>query len=253
MSLRRVGRWLQVCVLASVAGCIHVKIEETRQVAAAIGTGAGDGVVLVARPQQQGVSSESEFLDCLEHQMGGSRVTDTAIGTGTDTDAATTVAAPLVGLAVAGGQFRLVPHQAFVDSVYPWLEPSTVLIDSDFATTLLARPGVRERIANAGVRYIVAIDGGTSVVQKSGSISCAIGPGGGGCLGVAFWKKQSDYEASIWDLVRGVSLGTVGADVSGNSVFIGALVPLPFVAPVQHTACKRMASELQRFLNGGSR
>jgi hypothetical protein len=243
MSLRRVWRWVQVCALASVAGCIHVKIEETRQVAAAIGSGAGDGVVLVARPQQQGVSSESEFLDCLERQMGGSRVPEADVA----------IAAEPVGLAVAGGQFRLVPHQAFVDSVYPWLEPSTVLIDRDFATTLLARPGVRERISNAGVRYIVAIDGGTSVVQKSGSISCAIGPGGGGCLGVAFWKKQSEYEASIWDLVRGVSLGTVGADVSGNSVFIGALVPLPFVAPVQHTACKRMARELQRFLNGGSR
>jgi hypothetical protein len=147
----------------------------------------------------------------------------------------------------------LVPHQAFVDSVYPWLEPSTVLIDSDFATTLLAHPGIRERIASAGVKYIVAIDGGTNVVQKSGSISCALGPGGGGCLGVAFWKKQSDYEASVWDLERGVSLGTVGADVTGNSVFIGALVPLPFVAPVQHTACKRLASELQRFLNGGNR
>jgi hypothetical protein len=229
--------------LAGTASCIHVKIEATRQVAAAVGNGAGDGVVLVARPQQRGVSSESEFLDCLEQQIGGSRVTA----------ANDPASAGPTGRAVAGGQFRLVPHQAFLDSVYPWLEPSTVLIDNDFATTLLAHPGIRERIASARVRYIVAIDGGTNVVQKSGSISCAIGPGGGGCLGVAFWKKQSEYEASVWDLERGVSLGTVGTDVTGNSVFIGALVPLPFIAPVQHTACKRMADELERFLNGGDR
>jgi hypothetical protein len=225
---------MPVLAAAAVAGCIHVKIEETRQVAAAVGS--GEGVALIARPQQQGVSSESEFLDCLENQLAGAAAPAAA-------DASTVVP--------ANGKFRLVPHQIFVDSVYPWLEPSTVLIDADFATTLLARPGIRERLAGSGVRYIVAIDGGTNVVQKSGSISCAIGPGGGGCLGVAFWKKQSEYEASVWDLVRGVSLGTVGANVSGNSVFIGALVPLPFVAPVQHTACKRMAGQLQRFLNGG--
>jgi hypothetical protein len=145
---------------------------------------------------------------------------------------------------------RLVPHRAFVDQLYPWLEPSTTSIDDDFAATLLGRKGVRERIAVSGVRYLITIDGLTNVVDKSGSISCAIGPGGGGCIGVAFWRKTSGYQANIWDLQRGVSLGTVGTDVTGNSVFIGALVPLPFIAPVQSTACNRMANELQRFLKG---
>ena len=236
MKSRLLLLWLLPSVATALSGCIHVKIEETRQVAAAVG--AGEGVALIARPQQQGVSSERAFLDCLENQLAS---------------AAMQPAGQSQALVPVAGKFRLVSHQAFVDSVYPWLEPSTVLIDADFATALLSRPGVRERIAKSGVRYVVAIDGGTSVTQKSGSISCAIGPGGGGCLGVAFWKKQSGYEANIWDLERGVSLGTVGTDVSGNSVFIGALVPLPFVAPVQHTACRRMATELQHFLNGGDR
>ena len=67
---------------------------------------------------------------------------------------------------------------------------------------------------------------------------------------MAFWKKKSDYEAAMWDLQRGISLGTVGTDVSGNSVFIGAIVPVPIIVPVQHTACTRMAAELDRFLLG---
>ncbi len=205
-----------------LAACVHVKIEENRQVVAAIG--AGEAIVLVARPQQEGVGSESDFIDCLERQ--------------------------LVGQESAPSRVRVVSHQSFVDSLYPWLEPSTAIVDGDFAATLLTHAGLRERIAKTGVRYLVAIDGNTNVVNKSGSMSCFIGPGAGGCLGVAFWKKQSGYEANIWDLERGLSLGTVGTDVSGNSVFIGALVPLPFLAPVQHTACTRLATELKRFLAG---
>jgi hypothetical protein len=231
------SRHLMLCILPVVAAatvaCMRVKVEENRQVAGVIG--AGEGVALVAKPQQHGVSSEGGFLDCLEKQLG-------------DTSAPQAETPPAT--VPAAGKYRLVKHQTFVDSVYPWLEPSTVLIDADFATTLLARPGVREQIAKSGVRYLVSIDGGTSVSEKSGSISCFIAPGAGGCLGVAFWKKQSGYEASVWDLQRGISLGTVGTGVSGNSVFIGALVPLPLVAPVQHTACKRMATELKHFLNG---
>jgi hypothetical protein len=48
-----------------------------------------------------------------------------------------------------------------------------------------------------------------------------------------------------------VVLGNIGTEASGHSVIVGAIVPLPFVAPVQHTACTRMASELDHFLTGG--
>jgi hypothetical protein len=234
-------RVLQLALAVSaiaLAACVHVKIEETREVASSIS--AGEGVALVARQQTEGVSSESEFLDCLERQMMGREIPASTTGDG----------AQPANSALVNNGVRLVPHKAFVDQLYPWLEPSTTLVDDDFAATLLARKGVRERIADSGVRYLITIDGLTNVVDKSGSISCAIGPGGGGCIGVAFWRKNSGYQANIWDLKRGVSLGTVGTDATGNSVFIGALVPLPFIAPVQRTACNRMANELQRFLKG---
>jgi hypothetical protein len=229
-----VGRLLSGALLVALAGCIHVKIDESRQMPAEIA--AGDTVVLLARPQLAGVNSETGFLNCLERKLLGRDVPEAVPGQ------------PVA--AVDGDHFRLLPHQTFVDSVYPWLEPSTTPVDADFVQTLLARPGIKERIAADNVRYLVSIEGSTNVVEKEGSISCAIGPGGGGCLGVAFWKKQSGYEATIWDLQRGSSMGTVGADVDGRSVFIGAIVPLPLVAPVQRTACNRLAGELQRFLLG---
>ena len=225
---------LPILATVALAGCIHVKIDESREVAATIGS--DESVVLLAKPQLQGVGSESGFLDCLEQRLLGHAMPK-----------ATEHAQPV---SLAGRHFRLVPHRAFIDSLYPWLEASTAPVDAEFARTLLARPGVRERIAASQVRYVVSIEGGTNVVDKSGSIACAAGPGGAGCVGVAFWKKSSDYQARIWDLERGVSLGTVGTDVTGNSVIVGAIIPLPFVAPVQHTACTRLASELEHFLMG---
>lgn len=222
--------------LASVAlaGCMHVKIDESREVEAMVGS--SESVVLLAKPQLQGVGSESGFLDCLEKQLLGHAVPKGDVN-------GAVASSP-------GRHFRLVPHQAFIDSLYPWLEPSTAPVDVEFARILLGRPGVRERVAASGVRYVVAIEGGTNVVDKSGSLSCAAGPGFAACLGMTFWKKNSDYQARIWDLERGVSLGTVGTGVSGNSMIIGAIVPLPLVAPVQHTACTRFAAELDHFLVG---
>jgi hypothetical protein len=220
-----------VCLL--LTGCIHAKIEQSRDVEAVIG--ADEGVALVSKPQQEGVGAESDFLDCLETQLFGQSAHKLDPGESSSQ---------------AGRHFRMVSHRAFADALYPWLEPSTVIGDSDFARALLARPEVRERILKTGVRYLVLLQGSTDVLSQSGSISCVIGPGVGGCFGVAFWKKKSDYEAVMWDLQRGISLGTVGTDISGNSVFIGAVVPLPFIVPVQHTACTRMAAELDRFLLG---
>jgi hypothetical protein len=227
--------WLLLALAClGLAGCMHVKIDESREVEAMVGS--SESVVLLAKPELQGVGSESGFLDCLEDQLLGHSMPKAEPGS-------TVASSP-------GRHFRLVPHRAFIDSLYPWLEPSTAPADVEFARILLARPGVRERVAASGVRYVVAIEGGTSVVDKSGSLACALGPGGGGCIGMAFWKKNSEYQARIWDLERGVSLGTVGAGVHGNSMIVGAIIPLPFVAPVQHTACTRLAGELDHFLTG---
>ncbi|HEV7432680.1 MAG TPA: hypothetical protein VGN77_06520 [Steroidobacteraceae bacterium] len=230
----RLQRLMPVVATVVLSACVHVKIDESRDVAASITS--SEGVVLLAKPELRGVGSESGFLDCLEKQFVGHSINK--------------ISGPFQSLSVQGRHFRLIPHRAFIDSLYPWLEASTAPGDAEFARILLARPGVRERIAEAQVRYVVSIEGGTTVADKSGSMACAAGPGGAACIGMLFWKKTSDYQAKVWDLERGVPLGTVGAAASGNSAVVGAIIPLPFVAPVQHTACTRLASELDQFLTG---
>ena len=101
-----------------------------------------------------------------------------------------------------------------------------------------------------GVRYIVWIDGVTQKTDGGGSIACAAGPGGAGCLGLGWWEKTSDYEATVWDLREGVSAGSLTTDVKGTSVMIGAIAPIPLIAPVQSTACDRLAGQLKAFLLG---
>jgi hypothetical protein len=109
---------------------------------------------------------------------------------------------------------------------------------------------VAERLNQIGVRYVVWLDGNTQKTDGGGSIACAIGPGGGGCFGVGWWEKQSGYVASVWDLKTGSELGTVSADVTGTSVLIGAVAPIPIITPVQRTACNRLSDQLRSFLVG---
>ena len=98
--------------------------------------------------------------------------------------------------------------------------------------------------------YIVWVDGLTRQTDSGGSISCAIGPGGGGCIGFGWWEKESDYDAIVWDLEEAKSAGSVSTNVTGTSALVGAIVPLPFIARVQGTACDRLAEQLGAFLHG---
>ena len=110
------------------------------------------------------------------------------------------------------------------------------------------RPGVADMIAEQGVRYIIWLDGDTDRVAGGGSLSCAAGPGGGGCFGFAWWQKDADYDASVWDLHGLESAGTVSTDVSGTSFMPALVIPLPLIARTQSKACKTLADQLHTFI-----
>ena len=204
---------------ALLAGCMTAKLEESRTLPSVIAR--GESVVILAKPHVDGVSSEDEFMDCVGRRLNAQ-----------------------AGIPVQ-------PNNAFVDSLFPWFEPSTAPQRAEGVRRLLARPIVAERIAQTGVRYLIWLDGVTRKIDSGGSMSCAIGPGIGGCLGFGWWEKESAYEATIWDLNEAKTAGTVSAKVNGTSAMLGVLVPVPFIARVESTACDRLASQLQQFLKGG--
>ena len=225
-----------VIAAASMAsGCMTSKVEETRQVAAAIQ--ANESIVVLKKPQLEGMGTEEEFLDCLQERLGGELVH------------------PEEGQSSRrrrddGVPFRIYGEQEFTDALFPWFEPSTAPANAAGLKGLLERPGVAERLAQIGVRYVVWLDGSTRKTDGGGSVACAAGPGGGGCFGLGWWEKQSDYVASVWDMQTASQLGTVSTDVSGTSVLIGAIAPIPIITPVQRTACDRLSEQLRSFLIG---
>lgn len=207
-----------VLALALASGCMTAKLEESRSLDTQIG--ANESVVLLAKPHVEGTSAEDEFMDCVGDKI-----------------------ARRSGIHVA-------PNNAFQDSMFPWFEPSTSPQRPEGIAQLLARPAVRQRIEASGVRYIVWVDGLTRQTDSGGSISCALGPAGGGCIGFGWWEKESDYNAVVWDLQESKSAGSVSTNVTGTSALVGAIVPLPFIARVQGAACDRLAEQLGGFLHG---
>jgi len=216
------------------AGCMTAKVDETRQVATAIQ--ADESIVVLKRPQLEGLGTEEKFLDCVQENLGGELVH------------------PEEGQKAKAGKsavpFKIFGEQQFSDALFPWFEPSTAPANAAGMRTLLERPGVTERLGQIGVRYVVWLDGSTRKTDSGGSVACAVGPGGGGCFGVGWWEKQSGYVASVWDLQSGSELGSVSTDVTGTSVLIGAVAPIPIITPVQRTACNRLADQLRSFLVG---
>lgn len=155
---------------------------------------------------------------------------------------------------IQGGKRKMRVHSSteFRDALYPWLEPRTAPHNVEALPELLARPGVGERIRDRDIRYIIWIQGDTERTSGGGSLSCAAGPGGGGCFGLAWWENLSSYEATVWDLDEGKRAGKVSTDVNGTSVIPAVIVPVPLIARTRAAACKGLARQLQTFIAGSA-
>lgn len=202
---------------ASLAGCVTSRVEDARETVT--GLNEGESVVIMTKSYHQGNETEADYLECIENSL--SRGSE--------------------GISV-------VAHQQFVDELFPWFEPRTAPADTKGLPALMQRPGVAQAVKDMGVRYIIWLDGDTERVAEGGSLSCAAGPGGGGCFGFAWWQNDADYEASVWDLVDYESAGTVSADVSGTSFLPALVVPIPLIARTQTRACKGLAQQLRAFI-----
>lgn len=204
-------------LLALTAGCVTSRVENSRE--GLTGIGKGETVVIMAKSYHLGNETEAKYITCIEN----------ALGRGAK------------GL-------RVIPRRQFIDSLFPWFEPRTAPSETKSLPKLMERPGVAARIREHGVRYIVWLDGDTEKVAGGGSLSCAAGPGGGGCFGFAWWQNASDYTAAVWDLEGLESAGTVSADVSGTSFLPALVVPIPLIARTQAAACKGLANQLRAFI-----
>jgi hypothetical protein len=222
-------RALLVATLVSAlmqVGCVRSRVDESRELDTAITS--TESVVVLAKPQVEGTGAEGGFIDCVSNRLQG-----------------------------RNNAIRVQSNESFADKLFPWFEPSNIPTKAEGMAAVLSQPGVTEQVAATGVRYIVWLDGATRKTDGGGSLACGAAPGAAGCIGFGWWEKESAYEATVWDLKQAKSVGSVGTNVTGTSAIVGAIVPLPFIARVQGTACNRMGEQLNHFLtgagNGGSK
>jgi hypothetical protein len=208
-------------LLFSVAlfGCsATTTIDEYRPTGEAIELDANERVVVLGRRDAGHYETDREFIGC-------------------------------VGDKIRGANIQVLPEQEFIDAIYPWFEPRTAPKGLPRLKRLMQDASVKTQVDKRNVRYLVWLDGSTETLDSGGSISCAIGPGGGGCFGFAQWDKVSVYEAIVWDLNELTEKGRLRVDSEGTSYLIGAVAPIPFLTPVKSDACSSMGNQLKNFFS----
>ena len=131
----------------------------------------GDALVVLGRRHEMDRDTENDFITCVGEKI--------------------------VKLAP---QLSVIPEKEFVDALYPWFEASTAPMDISGLDQLLDNQAVAKKLEKMNLRYFIWINGFTETTNTSGSLSCAVGPGGGGCFGFKSWDDEADYEAAVWDL-----------------------------------------------------
>ncbi|MDG1026670.1 MAG: hypothetical protein P8N94_11335 [Gammaproteobacteria bacterium] len=205
--------------LIALASCTTTTIDEFRQ--AETGIENNESVVILGRRQASDYETRSEFVDCV-----GERMTR------------------------GDGAISIVPEQEFVDAMFPWFEPRTAPLRTRDLERLMTEDVVADRMTEFGIRYIVWLDGFTETTDRSGSISCTVGPGGAGCFGFGSWEDDANFDARVWDVGSLSNVGTISTDATGQSYLPALVIPIPLIARVEANACSRLATQLKEFVNG---
>ena len=212
-------RQLLLAALVLLVSCTSTTIDEFRQ--GETGISSAETVVILGRRQASDYETRAEFVSCVGERMGRGE-----------------------------NALQIVPEQEFVDAMFPWFEPRTAPLRTRDLERLMEENVVAEKMLDFGVRYIVWLDGFTERTDRSGSISCTIGPGGAGCFGFGSWEDDANFDARIWDIASMSSVGTISTDATGQSYLPALIIPIPLIARVEANACSRLADQLKNFVNG---
>ena len=201
-----------------LSGCTTTRLEEQTNLPFEILE--GDSVVITSNSYHAGSETENDFLLCLNNSLSNKQK-----------------------------MFNVIPTQQFINELYPWFEPRTAPQTTEDLSSFLNKDLVQQKIKTLDVKYFINISGQTKTNSSSGALSCAAGPGGGGCFGLAWWDDTSAYTASIWDLDQESAVGNVSANVSGTSVIPALVIPIPIIARTQKTACEELTDQILSFFS----
>lgn len=146
-----------------------------------------------------------------------------------------------------GGHY--VPSKVFRDALFPYFEPQTAPKTDEELSSLLAKPLVRRRIEDLGIRFFISVLGTTTLGEDKGWGIAGAGPTGGGCLGVGWAGKESNVAVTVWDLKAAHKSGTLTARSEGISGVVCIGLPIPIISATETAACGAVAKRLAKFLS----
>jgi hypothetical protein len=174
-------------VITTTSACVTSEVDE--MVFNVPTEGIGDSsVVILGRRHASDYETEPDFIECVGDHISSKDRSITVIG-----------------------------ELEFINALYPWFEPRTAPLKPEDIDKLMLQEPVAMKMAELKTEYMIWIDGSTERTDSAGSMTCAIGPGGGGCFGFGTWTA--------------------------------VVVPIPIIAPVQGTACDGIANQLLEFLS----
>ena len=205
-----------------LTGCKSTTVIDEYREVSTTAISRGESIVVLGRRHSAGYETEDDFISCVGRSLGQGQT-----------------------------DINVIPEQDFVDSLYPHFETGTAPMDINTLGQLAERtPAIAAIFNDLNLYYLVWIDGATERTDSSGSVSCAVGPGGGGCFGFAYWKDEANYEASVWDFRELGLSGKINAETKGTSYMPAVVIPIPMLARVQENACKSLANQLRNFFSG---
>lgn len=204
-------------LLLSFSACTTINIDQVR-LEDNIELNKGDAMVVLGRHQSAEFQTESTLVSCI----GGRLQRSTK-------------------------DVRVIPQKEFVNQFYPWFEARTAPLHPEKLRKVLDQPQVAAKIKDLRIRYFVWVEGSTERTGSAGSMTCSIGPGGGGCFGFGTWEDTSDYETTIWDLATFKEVGRVSTEAVGTSYMPAFVIPIPMLAQVEGDACQGMGNQLVKF------
>ncbi len=207
-----------IITLAILAGCKSTTVIDEHRELSTTRLDQGESVVILGRRHSSNHETEVDFINCVGKSLGQRNI-------------------------------NVIPERDFVDGMYPYFETSTAPMDVKKLDKLIQNPAILARFNDFNVRYFIWIDGATERTDSSGSVSCAVGPGGGGCFGFAYWQDEANYEASIWDFKELALSGKISAETKGTSFMPAVIIPIPMLARVEANACKALANQIRAFFS----
>lgn len=209
------------CLVAGLAcvGCVQTTVQEVRQADTRIGT--DESVVILSRKHKTQGETEDDFVTCVSDSVNS-----------------------------GDGALPIMSEREFVDATFPWFEPRTAPLNMEDLARVINRPLIARRINEIGVRYLVWIEGTTERTDESGSLNCTFFSGGiPACFGFLSWESGSNYEASVWDVERGMTVGTLSSEAAGTSFVPAVVLPIPVIAPVRAKACTNLSTQIKTFID----